>query len=391
MDLVAYAENAGNAGFSSRPLNALDALVFSQLCYLPLELAGADRGPVLISQLPALLFGVEAEGPLLFMLRHQLRLMEAAAATRRFGPLSLFNFEDTVDEEEGTQFSAVSVALPRGQTLVAYRGTDLSLAGWEEDFRISYDSPVPAQRSAARYLNQAAEKSVGPLILCGHSKGGNLAVYAAAFCEEAAQARVTRVFSFDAPGQSPGVLGTAQYAKIRARVRAFLPERSVVGVLLSQTRPYTVVACPAFGLLQHNPFNWSIQGGAFVKRKTLSRRSLFLDKSLNRWIAAMSREEREQLTRAVFEVLYSPGLESFEELTEDWFSSVKDMWKAASGLPRTMKRAVRRGALLLLTGAAEVITEDVAEKAKGLQQRFREFVALEREEGEEEEELDFPG
>lgn len=377
MDIVAYVENAGNAGFSSRPLNALDALVFSQLVYLPLELAGADAAPAALAGLPGFLAEVDAEGPLLFMLRHQLRLMEAAAGTRRFGPLALSRFVDEVDEEEGTQFAAMRVALPKGGTLVAFRGTDLSLAGWEEDFRIAYDSPVPAQRSAARYLAQTADDCPGDLYVCGHSKGGNLAVYAAAFCGEEAQTRVKRVFSFDAPGQTSGVMETGEYAAIRRRVRSFLPERSVVGVLLSQTRPYTVVACGAFGLLQHNPFNWRIEGGAFVKRKTLSRRSLFLDKSLNRWISAMTREEREQMTRAVFDVLYSPGLESFEELGEDWFSNVKAMWRAASQLPPHMKRAVRRCSLLLLTGAAEVITEDVREKAQGLHRRFMDFVTLE--------------
>lgn len=373
-DIVSYVEASGNAGFSSRPLNALDALVFSQLAYLPLEIAGADLGAVAISELPALLEGVSPQSPAEFMLRHQLRLMKAAADTRRFGPLVFSHFTDEIDPELGKQFSAVRVSLPRGMTLVAYRGTDLSLAGWMEDFRLAYESPVPAQRRAAEYLRLTAEDTQGSLTLCGHSKGGNLAVYAAAFCGGDIQGRLSRVYSFDAPGQAQGVLETPGYQAIRKRIRAFLPERSMVGVLLSQTRPFVVVACRHLGLLQHNPFHWRVAGGAFVKKPTLSSGSLFLDKSLNAWILAMTRDERRQMTEAVFTILQAPGEEGFDGLTEGWFSNLMTMWKAAALLPRNLKKAVWHSVILLMGGAMDTLAEDVrglaAGVAQGIQQRF---------------------
>lgn len=379
-DISSYVQAFGNTGFSTRPLNALDALVFSQLVHLPLEAAGAGQEPVKIRRLPELLADIEPQMPAEFMLRHQLKLLRAAAPTRRFGPLMLSHFVDEVEPENNKQFSAMRVHLPRGETLLAFRGTDLSLAGWEEDFHISFDSPVPAQRRAASYLREAAEETTGRLTLCGHSKGGNLAVYAAAFCGDGIRPRIHRVYSFDAPGQAEGVLAMAEYRDIRRRIRAFLPERSLVGVLLSQTRPFTVVACDAFGLLQHNPFNWQIQGGAFVKRRSLSAQSRFLDKTLNSWIQAMTRQEREQMTRAVFDILQAPGEEGFDGLSENFFKNLLTMWKAAALLPKELRKAARRSTALLLDGAFDTLREDVKDLASGVaqtvQSRFRSLLSL---------------
>ncbi|HQA98197.1 MAG TPA: DUF2974 domain-containing protein [Clostridia bacterium] len=390
MDIVAYVERSSGTGFSTRPLNALDALVFSQLVYLPLERIGAGQRAVPIQELPETLNYMELQSQPQFMTRHHLRLMRAAAESRRFGQVTLSHFVDEVDAAAVTQFSAVCASLPHGLTVVAYRGTDLSLAGWQENLRLSYDSPVPAQRRAVDYLRQRAQESANRLALCGHSKGGNLAVYAASFCGAEIQQRITRIFAFDAPGQHEGVLSTLEYQAIRRRIRSFLPERAVVGVLLEQTRPYTVVACRAFGLLQHNPYNWIIEGGAFKKRQSLSAGSLFLDKSLDAWVAAMTRDERQLLTEAIFSVLQSPGGDSFDDLSEDWLGNLRTMQQAADKLPRHVRQAMRRSLQLLLSGAAEVIAEDVRGRAsglvRGLQQRLREFLS-EQDAGGQEDEL----
>jgi hypothetical protein len=386
MDIVAYVERSSGTGFSTRPFNSLDALVFSQLAYLPLEMAGAGQRAVPIQELPETLNYMELQTqPPQFMTRHHLRLLRAAAGSRRFGPVTLSRFVDEVDAQAVTQFSAVCAALPRGLTVVSFRGTDLSLAGWQENLRLSYDSPVPAQRRAVDYLRQRARESADRLALCGHSKGGNLAVYAAAFCGDDIQQRITRVFAFDAPGQHEGVLSTPEYEAIRQRIRSFLPERAVVGVLLAQTRPYTVVACRAFGLLQHNPYNWLIEGGAFVKRKSLSAYSLILDKSLDAWVAAMTRDERRLLTEAIFSVLQSPGWDSFDELSRDWPGSLKTMQQAADKLPKPVRQAMRRSLQLLLSGAAEAIAGDVKGRAagliRGLQQRLRDILSDQEDDG----------
>ena len=55
---------------------------------------------------------------------------------------------------------------------------------------MAFAEEVPAQREPVRFLAPAAALGI-PLRVGGHSKGGNLAVYAAARCSGATQARVT--------------------------------------------------------------------------------------------------------------------------------------------------------------------------------------------------------
>lgn len=385
--IMDYANSFGNTRFTTRGFQALDALVFSQLAYLPLEITGADKTSLPLSRVKVLLKDVQPQMPVEFMLRYQLEMLATIGDSRRFGALPLFDFVDVIEAENNLQFSATTFVLPGPLTVVAFRGTDLSLAGWQEDFHITFDSPVLAQRRAVDYLQHAAEKNPGHIMVCGHSKGGNLAVYAAAFCGEDIQDRIKRVFSFDAPGQTQGVLNTKEYQAIRKRIRTYLPQRTLVGVMLNQTRPYTVVACDAFGIHQHNPFHWQVEGGAFKKRKTLSAQSQFLDKTINGWIAAMSKEERKQLTQAVFTVLEAPGADGFDELSEGFMTNLKTMWGAAGLLPAAQKQLFRRAARLLVGGMVEVAAQDVKALAtgvgQGLLQRFRSLVDGLRDEQEE--------
>ena len=127
---------------------------------------------------------------------------------------------------------------------MAFRGTDGTLVGWKEDFNMSFADAVPAQLHAVEYLNRAAALP-GVLRLCGHSKGGNLAVYAAAFCEPDVQERIAAVRSFDGPGFQQAVTEREAFHRVIDRVRTYVPRASVIGLLLEHEEDYTVAAVQA--------------------------------------------------------------------------------------------------------------------------------------------------
>ena len=117
-------------------------------------------------------------------------VMRAMAATPRFRDVRMFAFEDSYDEEKVMQFSAVSFLLPDESVFVAYRGTDTTLVGWVEDFNMSFMSAVPAQLRATEYAAEVAERvSRRSLRIGGHSKGGNLAAWAAIHLPEKLQTK----------------------------------------------------------------------------------------------------------------------------------------------------------------------------------------------------------
>ena len=225
-----YLHWRGDLPFSAAPFNAADSLILCRLAYLPFDGLVPDAfepGEVLAAVAERMPGGEEA-----YRLPDDLRLLRALAGTRRFGGARLSGFVNRFDPAGEKQFAALTIRPEADLPYVAFRGTDGTLVGWKEDFNMAASTSVPSQREAAAYLNAAADALAGSLRAGGHSKGGNLAVYAAAFCHAPVQARVAAVYSHDGPGFLPQIVESAAYRRIRGRVHAFVPQSSVVGMLL---------------------------------------------------------------------------------------------------------------------------------------------------------------
>ena len=257
-----------------------------------------------------------------------------------------------IDEETQTQFSAMTMLLPDGSAYVAFRGTDDTIVGWKEDFNMAFTPEIPAQRYAADYLQQAAAAlAFRPLLVGGHSKGGNLAVYAGAFCSEAAQQRIELVYNFDGPGFDQKILDQAGYDAICPRVRTFVPQSSVVGMLLGHEEQYTVVHSQETGLTQHNIYTWDVERESLSYLDTVTHGSRFIDRTLKDWLAGMSVEQRAVLVDTVYEVMQQTGARTVPELKANWFGSTRAMIRAAGALNEDDRRSVMRMLRLLMQSA----------------------------------------
>ena len=273
-----YLDWRGDLSFSAAGLCEADNLIFSMLSYL--DFAGLvpeeDPAGLPLRDIVPRYFELHPrkKGALGLLLSDEiLDLLEKAALTPRFGPVRLWGHRGCLDEERELQFSATAFSLGNGTTFVAYRGTDDTLTGWKEDFNMAVCCPVPAQEEARAYLAFAARSTQERLILGGHSKGGNLAVYAAAFSAPEVQSRIDSVWCNDGPGFLPEMLKSPGFSAIRGRIHAILPRSSVVGVLLSHDWDTAVVTSSAVGALQHNALTWQVLGPSFVRAEGLSRGS----------------------------------------------------------------------------------------------------------------------
>ena len=241
-------------------------------------------------------------------------LLSAAGMTQRFASLPLRRAVQTTDAERQMQFAAVTFGLPDGTHFIAYRGTDNTLTGWREDFNMAFESPVPAQTAALEYLTQIAGETDGPLILGGHSKGGNLAVYAAAHAEAAVQGRIRTVYTFDGPGLDDATMVSAGYAAIAGRIRSFVPRSSVVGMLLAYHPEYTVVRSSATGLRQHDSFTWEVLGTGFRTVPDVDRGSQLVNQTVHAWLSRITPEKRRRFVDTLFDLLEATGATTVREL-----------------------------------------------------------------------------
>ena len=281
-NFLTYAQTAFDS-FEERTFCAVDSLVFAWLSYLRLpgdmpELAGwqgldvrellrAECYPEIIGDL------WDPEG--------SRALLEAVAASPRYRGVRVCGYRAVNDVSMTEQFAAMTFRFPAGFSYLSFRGTDSTIVGWKEDFNMAFRCPVPSQESAARYVDEAAAAIDGPLLCGGHSKGGNLAVYGAAMCSDAAGDRI-----------------------------------------------------------EHNPFSWVVDGCDFVYCERLSAGARYVDSSIREMLLAVGPAERERFVDALFSVFEATGAERFADIAGNLRESLPVMLQTAQGFDKDTRRFI---------------------------------------------------
>ena len=269
-------------------------------------------------------------------------LMRAAAETARFRDVSLFAFESLHDEAQQMQFAAVSFLLD-GSVYVAYRGTDMTIVGWQEDFNMSFLSAVPAQLKATEYAEAVARACPRrPLRIGGHSKGGNLAAWAAVHLDEKLQRqRLIAAYNNDGPGFSRDLINEPCYQAVADRLFTFIPASSIVGVLLEHAEDYEVVDSTARSIMQHEPLSWCVEGPRFVHLGQRSQLGQLSDGVLREWIGSMTPQERERFSRAFFDILSRGGrTKTLEELRSGGLAAGAALLREYAGADEEKKKII---------------------------------------------------
>lgn len=334
-------------------LNEIDGVILARVAYFPFDAIGMS-GKTRISlgaAMAAFLLVPDIKSKVLF--REDYNLIKRLGDSPRFRGMELFGYENIFEAEKETQFSAVTVALGDGRHYVSFRGTDNTLVGWKENFNMSFESPVPAQLLAVKYLEKIAGSVKGRLVLGGHSKGGNLAVYAGAFCGGAIQDRLDAVYNFDGPGFVQKVLDEPGYDRICGRVRTLVPQSSVVGMLLEHEEEYAIVYSTQSGLLQHDVYSWETEQTHFVRLETVTDGSYFVDAALTDWIASLDNTQREAFVDAVYTILSETNATTLREMGEHWFSSAMAILRSLRELDEPTRETVKATLQALLRSAGE--------------------------------------
>ncbi|MCR5323786.1 MAG: DUF2974 domain-containing protein [Lachnospiraceae bacterium] len=259
--------------------------------------------------------GNSGNGPR-FHLEEDPGLLKSVMNTKRFGKIRVGCYVNIFNPEMQEQFCAMTFLLPGGDMVVAFRGTDGTIIGWKEDFNMGFMDELPSQKDAVRYLNLMAPRCKGRLYVCGHSKGGNLAMYGASFANKAVQDKIVAVRSLDGPGFKKQITDKRGFCRMLERMETIMPQSSIVGVLLEHREKTKVIHSFAKGSKQHILYSWSISGGEFTEEKGLSGSSIRANKAINCWIENMSDEDRMKLTDGIFKLLERTDVETLDELFE---------------------------------------------------------------------------
>ena len=293
-------------------------------------------------------------------------LLRKMAECPRFREMKVNCFCDHLDVRKAEQFAAATVELGDGSIYLSFRGTDDTIAGWKEDFLLGCQPEVPAQKKAVAYVKAvAAQYPRRKLMLGGHSKGGNLAVYGGIFVPLAIQRRISAVWSNDGPGFYGAVLETPQHARLEGRVHSIVPKSSVVGMLLEHEESYTVVDSDQVGLWQHDGFSWQVLGTGFVTLREVSRQGRRNDLALKEWVRRLPVDQREKFVDGLFEVLTASGATTLTDLKEDGFRAAGAMVRAMKDMEKDTRDALFNAIATLFRSNIQAAVEEAREEVRG--------------------------
>ena len=286
-DVVSYVTNF-DKGFDKAPFTDGDSLVLCQLAYTNIHLFAGKK----LREIPSLIKDEKEVAP--YCGEDCMRLIKAMEKSVRFGDIVVLDGETKVSEEEQCQYGVL--LFDCGDFLyTACRGTDDHLIGWFEDIDLIYKEELVSHRYTVNALNRYGATYDKPFIVGGHSKGGNIAVYASAFCNPEISERIIAVYDHDGPGFLPSVAEREEMRKIFPKVDKTCPELSVFGIMMREKElTLRTVYSHNNGIYQHYIMNWQIEknDGTLVLAEKNNRASRVVNGVVDEVLPKMTYDDR---------------------------------------------------------------------------------------------------
>lgn len=366
MDYIAW---RGDITFEEKEFNEIDGLIMSQISYIPFDniIPSDFSGKMTLSEASAQYFatftGTE-ESKLTLQMSRINELLTAAAAAPRFKNLIAVDYASKYKIEETLQFSASTWGVKEGEYIIAFRGTDDSIAGWEEDFDLCFKTPVGAQEEAELYYRAACEKLGGNFNIVGHSKGGNLSMYCGVNQTNDIQQRIAGIYSYDGPGFLPEIVESDGYKAIAPKIHSYIPQGSIVGMIMYAEEDYNIVHSTNHGIMQHIANSWQLLGKEFEAGEKLAGSSRIFNRACKKWIAEIDSEARETFVNLLFQILKAGNSGTISGIGANIFKSSNSAMKTYKELDKTTKKMLRSIAAQFFKLNMKSITEDFNENVR---------------------------
>lgn len=373
-NLMDYLDWRGDLTFREAPFNEVDNLILAQLVYV--EFAGivpapGEEGTITVKEACELFFAAHDRKEIMervSMTKTAAFVLEKMVQTERFCNAQLFGYINDISKEEQSQFSVACVRLDDKSIYVSFSGTDNTIVGWRENFNMGYLSETPGQLKAVDYLNHMVKEDWKKIRVGGHSKGGNLSVYASVKCDRNIQKRIVKVYSNDGPGFSEEMIQSKEYQWMLPKIKTILPESSIVGMLLEHQEKFEVVKSSQSGIQQHDAMSWEVLGSHFVYVEEVAPQSILLDETMKKWIFQLTKEQREEIVDTVFSMLDDAKIYTVDDFYNSKWKKVQELMKAKSRLsPETQELFSQALRMLWKTGNQTVkksVKQAVLEKVE---------------------------
>lgn len=268
-------------------------------------------------------------------------MVRALGESPRFREVRLSNLIEPEDKSDPERFCALTADLGNGVLFISFRGTDSTVRGWKDNYEMGFLCPVHSQKVAAAYFSQLLQSWHGAVILGGHSKGGNLAIYASSVCPKEVQDRILAIYSLDGPGFNPEFLQTEGFKRIEAKIHKIVPEFSFIGSLLESPVHYSIVKSNASGIKQHYPISWQFKRNLqFNTAEKIAPLAAYIGDTFNKWINKYDAAGKKIFIDTLFDSLAAAGYNDFEDIFSDFKSALPKLYRQFRTLPPSLREAM---------------------------------------------------
>lgn len=336
--------------FSEMPINDIDCLVLSWISYYHVPNEVYKQKSFKSLQLKELYNAKYFDKMLfdVFDIESSKNLLSYVAASPRFRNVKMFYYIEQMSKRIEKQFSAMTFEISKNTYCVVFRGTDHSFVGWKEDFNMSFKKSIPSQIESVKYLNKICESFKGKIYVAGHSKGGNLAVYAGTYTKENNQGKIVSIYNFDGPSLNASHIDTKSFANIKNKIKKIVPQSSIVGMCFESTTDYSIIKSHSIGVLQHSPFSWEVKNSKFVQIKSTTVDSKAFKKGVNSLVSNLTEKELKTFVNTLYSVLSDTNLSDFDTLSKDILGNLGIIFSSFNNLDDNKKQLIFKVATLFI-------------------------------------------
>lgn len=365
-NVYSYLKWRGDLNLSASAFNAVDSLIISLISYVDFDgiVPGIDTEEFITLKEASYRYwsskeSIDCSRKKPFLSKPPI-LLKQAADTKRFGDIRIGKYVNRIDTQNEEQFSASTFVLDEDSVYLAFRGTDATIVGWKEDFNMSFIPEVPAQKEAVEYLENTFNHRYKNLWIGGHSKGGNLAVYSSIKCNSQIQDRILSVHNFDGPGFHNEILESTEYIKILPRITNYLPQSSIIGLLLEHAGERKVIkSSQVGGVQQHDAFMWEVNALDFTCLNELDKSSVLMDSIIKEWINKLDMKQRAYFVEALFSILSNTGIERTSDFTKISNDRIRAFLKTLSSMPVEVKQILGKSLKLFFAETRNAVKKEL--------------------------------
>lgn len=360
-NIIDYVKNIGNKTLEQLEFNEVDNLILSRFAYFPFDNIMEQDEVLTIKELSERFEKANIE-EMEILWKDDIELFPLMGKSKRFGEMLATKYINKIDKIQEKQFSAITVLMPDDTIFISYRGTDYTLIGWKEDLYMTFKNHIESQKDAVKYLQIIAEKYPKKIRLGGHSKGGNLAIYAATFIEDEIKDRIINIYNNDGPGFNEEITKRKEYKKIIRKAHTYIPQSTIIGRLLNQEGEYSVVKSKQIGIMQHELYSWQIIDDKFEYLEDLTKQSKIAEKTIKGWMNSIEPQKRKQFIDVLFEMLSKTESETFIELKNNWRANSKTILSLYKKLDNETKQVINQTLIQLFRIAKNNIFEEISKE-----------------------------